>query len=419
MRISLSIRLPRKRKATRSFSTALPLEIQHLVLDDIACAGDVQELCRLCTICRAWADHAQTLIFQDVWVTETDVQRLLSLFKAKPRLGRCVTTLRVVGDEIRSYTSYTPTRATENTTTVLEQLVQHLPDLMQNVRTLHFVTPGNNGAPVHNPSSCVSTLSRITRLRICCRRDTTANYVLRFIALFPGLQSLEFSGYPGRLTGTTPFLPPALINLNRLVLPAAFCSGPIMRWLSNGWLSVIDLTIESWCQERGPVHSLLISTAGTLHYLRLQVGSIAPPAFPRITLPLFLPSCCSLRNLDVSLRFSLSTENRKYMELGLLSVLRQLSAPHLFRVYVETHFTRSLQPEGVAAELPWDEVDATLQAFDGLRLAVFDFYAMFDLYGGDRDALCRDVRRKMPLSDSRGILIINCAGAPRQENRSC
>ncbi|KAJ7729843.1 hypothetical protein DFH07DRAFT_1066110 [Mycena maculata] len=417
MQVSLSLMLPRirgiRRRNGSSFPTALPLELQLLVLDEIS--DNNPELQRLCRVCRAWGAYAQTLIFREVWVTEATVLRLVLLFETRPQLGNCTTTLRIVEER-----DLGPS-AQESTAPVLSRLARRVPDLMPNLRTLHFIHRKSIAPPL--PPFCAHALSGITNLRLSIGGSTTPATLPGFIAHFSRLEGLEFPGSVCIANTSIAGWPLPPRSLKRLDLGAHFSvappghpfSGPITEWLSTGVAGVTDLSVASWYREWDPTPTLLTNVNGSLRRLRLQERSVPPYAPLGIALPLSVPPFPILQHFEMNL--DLSTRSAKYMELGLLAVLHQLSSPHLSTIYLETYVRQGL------LDLPWDDVDMALQAFGSLREVVFDLWGMFDISGGEGPQpwfypsyreLCRHMRRKMRLSDSRGILTFRCAGgSPR------
>ncbi|KAJ7473175.1 hypothetical protein B0H11DRAFT_2282681 [Mycena galericulata] len=412
MYICRSLRVPRRRRTdARSFSTALPLELQLLVLDHLS--DDSIELERLCTVCRAWGAHAQSLIFREVWVTRSTIRPLLFLFQCNPNLGRYPTTLIIAEAQISSSTTVEFSWSTvERPVPVLAQLALHLPDLIPNVRTLHFVN-GNSRVP-DLPPSCAHGLSQITQLRLGSEYRTSAN--LPLIALFLALESLEL---PSRsdlyLPETSSTLPAFPTHLEQLTLGGSEYSETMLAWLSSGACPVADLTLWSWSHDHQFLYSFLTDISGGLCSLKLRETWAPPLDAHGIPVPLFLPPCPSLRSLEISLNFS--TADRDYMELGLLSVLYQLSSPHLSTIRLIAYVGGAHWKK----DLPWERVDAALAAFGGFSQLVSDFYGLFDPAGRKTGLfgrypyptyadLCSDMRRRTPRAEARGILRFVCPG---------
>ncbi|KAJ7500626.1 hypothetical protein B0H11DRAFT_1995966 [Mycena galericulata] len=402
MRASLTSvprRIRLKKRAATPKALSLPLELQWLVLEQLA--DDVLQMRLICLVCSAWCTYAQPFIFREVSVTETTVLRLLALFHARPQLGICTTALRVVESDFHS----------PDVQPVLEQLLESMPASMPNVRTLHLLY-WKFGTISDTLRSAASVVARITRLRLSLGQthsvSTTADDILRFIALFPGLEVLEFIGYiigfAGELAAS--YLPPR--HLKRLALGQYFNSGPILAWLASSTIPVDDLHVGSWC---GPVDSLLDKIRGTLHTLTLEEAPGRP-----IVYEISLGVCYSLQYLEIGLRFSTMTPGG--MEQGLLSLLSELSAPSLSTIYLDTYVVKG------HLDLPWGDVDAILEEFPNLREVVFDLYGNLDVSGGNAckytgstneylptyAVLCHGMREKMVRSDARSILRFKCAG---------
>ncbi|KAJ7142384.1 hypothetical protein C8R44DRAFT_760575 [Mycena epipterygia] len=372
-------------------SVYLPVELQFLVLDEIS--DENLELRKLSLICRAWAAHSQRIIFQDVWVSYTTVRRLLALFHTSPHLGAYVHTLRVV--EGATFLS-----DAQIAVPVLERLVERLADMMPNVRTLDLLYR-KFGPDVTRVECSADALIRITHLRIRSGIFTTADNMLRFIALFPRLDALEILGHYTIIARPSTAPPPPPRHLRYLALGRVFCSGIVIAWLASGTVRVDDLRISSWGHDNTPLDSFLIKIGGGLQRLHLQeVRSLERS--------MSIPSCPSLRHLEIDLRFS--TADRRSMEAGLLPVLHQLASPHLTTMYFDTYVVPGY------LDLPWDAVDAALAGFGALREVVFELYGQFDMSGGLKFGhptyaeLCEGMKRQMALADARGILKFKCAG---------
>lgn len=240
-------------------SVYLPVELQFLILDEFA--DDNLELRRLSIICRAWAAHSQSIIFQGVWVSYTTAQRLLALFQNSPHLGAYVHTLRVV----------------ERSVPILEQLVERFTDVMPNVRTLDLLYRKLGPDVDFTHFECFAdALTHITHLRV-----RTADNMLHFIGLFPRLQALEILGNYAMIAKPSTPPPPPPRHLRYLALGHIFGSGIVIAWLASGTVRVDALRISSWGYDSVPLKSLLIKIGGSLQRLHLRelryIGT--PPSF--------------------------------------------------------------------------------------------------------------------------------------------
>ncbi|KAJ7160013.1 hypothetical protein C8R43DRAFT_349468 [Mycena crocata] len=380
----------------------IPLEIQYLILD---LADDNLELRNLCTVCRLWRNHAQRLIFREIWVTSYNVRSLLALFRTRPDLGRCVTTLRVV----ESFHS-------EDTSPVLEQLARPLPDLMPNVHTLDLL--GRKFGPdltrLGTTAACVG-ITRITHLRLRSGIFTTADNMLGFIALFSRLEGLEILGHYTVVSAPAGHAPPAPRHLKYLALGRTFCSEIVLAWLGGSAVVVDELRVSGWSYRHDPFHSSLVKIGAGVTRLHLVEELQFWPSGPGAGSASF-PRCPALRSLVMHLR--LSTAEPSAMRAGLLSLLLRLSSPHLSTIHFEVYVTAE------CLRLPWDELDAALSTFGDLREVMFDLYGWLGYAGGKvvyaeaegqgtsatYEQLCEGMKRKMVQSGARGILKFKCAG---------
>ncbi|KAJ6613663.1 hypothetical protein B0H10DRAFT_207756 [Mycena sp. CBHHK59/15] len=192
--------------------------------------GDTLELRRLSSVSRAWATHAKDVIFRDVWVRYDTVDRLLALLRTKPKLGRNIRTLRVV-------------ERGRLPSAVLERLVPLLIDLMPNLRTLDVLYRHFGGVASLQPAR---NLLSIIGLRLRSGSYQSGEDVLRFIALFPRLESLEMSGswdgpYAGCHAVGTLLMP--RIHLKYLLLSEHHYAAPIASWIARDEVTVDRLDV--------------------------------------------------------------------------------------------------------------------------------------------------------------------------------
>ncbi|KAJ6566799.1 hypothetical protein B0H19DRAFT_1374215 [Mycena capillaripes] len=393
----MHIRVPRSRRREALGQTSpmrIHLELQFLVLDQFS--DDDIELRRLCSICQAWGTYAQGLIFREVWVKSATVQRLLLLFQRRPHLGTCVRTLRVVDASTERWLM-----------TVLELLVEHLPDMMPNAHTLDII--GRNfGTDISHLESSAHKLAYITHLRL--RGDgrlINAYKMLRFMSLFPRLEGLEILGHSPISEDAVILSPIPPRHLRYLCLGMIVCSRTLVESLASCLVGVDNLRISAWGHDDDHWVPFLRQIGDGLRHLRLEEIR-SRSSSDKIT----IPSLPKLQSLEIDLRFSIV--NRRSMDIGLLAVLNQLSGVHLSTMYFETFvMTEHL-------DLQWDEVDVVLKGFISLREVIFDLYGYLNVAGGREcgggtealtySELCDGMKRKMPYSNARGILKFKCAG---------
>ncbi|KAJ7111653.1 hypothetical protein C8R43DRAFT_1139049 [Mycena crocata] len=386
----------------------LPLELQFLILDELE--DEVLELRELCFVCRAWGTHTQRLLFRTVWVTPANVERLFAVIQAKPKLGHYVRKLQAV---CKRYFSMGPEEL------VLEELIQRLPELMPDVRTLDLL--GWKGEP---SIQSVGNLAGITHLRIRPVTFRNAYNMFRFIALFPRIDSLDvfwqdINPDSHSVHAPTPPAPRRLKYLGLSNNPAS-ASGVVVAWLSqSGTIAVEELRLTEYDSIHGGMDELLRKIGDSLQHLHLLE---VPHWFPTDSVRRgSLPPFASLQTLKMSL--CASTTDSINMRARLLAVLHDLSSPHLCSMHFDTYV---LSARG-HVELPWNEVDDALSAFTGLREVIFDMYGQFDYSGapgsghagtagvgrerplGYRE-LCDELRGKMVRSSARGILQFRLAG---------
>ncbi|KAJ7182375.1 hypothetical protein C8R43DRAFT_967023 [Mycena crocata] len=389
----------------------LPLEIQFLILDELG--DDVLELRDLSFVCCAWGAHAKRMIFRTIWVTPANVEQLFAVIDSKPEIGRYVRTLRAIAGRHNF----------QETPLLLEKLVQNLPNLMPNVRTLDLLEWRSE--PV---IQSVANVAGITHLRIRPGTFKNADNMVRFIALFPRLDALDvFWQAINSDSRTISPQPPAPRRLKYLGLSnnPASSSGVIVAWLwQSGTVTVDELRLTEYgCNHTGMVH-FLRKIGDRVQHLEL-VEDLPHWSTEPVLRGFRLPPCPSLQTLTMSLHAS--TADSSSLRAGLLTVLHALSsgAPPLH--LRSMHFDTYVMTARGHVDLPWDEVDAALSVFPGLRSVVFDLYGRFDYSGAlgtdyydvpgvgrarvlGYHEICEEMRGKMPRCCARGILQFRLAG---------
>ncbi|KAJ7764360.1 hypothetical protein B0H16DRAFT_444107 [Mycena metata] len=391
----------------------VPLELQFLILDQLS-DDDLEllvELRKLCTTCKAWANHIQKLVqkimFRHIWVTSASRPRLVRRFLYKPQLGKYVQVVTVVGS---------------NSFGSIELLFMWLSDVMPNLQTLDLLRCAfeDDIFPLQQ-----SVLPKVTYLRLRSSEFTSADTLLQLILLFPQLEGLDLSGnytFPGRaLTPPTSWLrPPGRL---RYLACDATRHAFLLRWLALGPVIVDELFITTWWGDNHTkLKDVLLKIGDHLKCLRLT--ETEPSMLDSPSLRLFstvIPPFPLLQSLEVDLHL-LKTTNFGWfnvtqasleLERGLLLLLKQLLSPALSTIYLGTLVTP------VHLDIPWAKLDSALLRFSALEQVIFDLHGFFDPNGGTRCQnveapsyadLCCGMRRAMPLSDGRGILKFRCAG---------
>ncbi|KAJ7764337.1 hypothetical protein B0H16DRAFT_1718272 [Mycena metata] len=389
-----------RRKSAAKGAITVPLELQFLILDQLT--DDDLELRKLCTVCKAWANHVQEIMFRHIWVTSATRPRLVRRFLHKPQLGKYVQVVTVVGS-----TSFGST----------EQLFMWLSDVMPNLQTLDLLRCAfeDDIFPLQQ-----SVLPKVTYLRLRSSEFRSADTLLQLILLFPRLEGLDLSGHytaPGRALAPPTSSLRAPGRLRYLTCDAtrhAF----LLRWLALGSVIVDELFIPTgWGDNHDELKDVLLKLGDGLKCLRLT--GVEPRNWPSDSL-LAIPPFPLLQSLEVDLHLLSSlafgwdaTQAAFKLEDGLLLLLKQLLSPALSTIYLDTLVTPA------HLDIPWAKLDSALARFSALEEVIFDLYGFFDLNGGTRCRnmelpsyadLCCGMRKAMPLSEARGILKFRCAG---------
>ncbi|KAJ7208303.1 hypothetical protein GGX14DRAFT_454341 [Mycena pura] len=355
----------RRRDALGSFSTALPLEIHFAIIDQFE--GHTVQLRELCRICRAWAAHAQALLFRHICVRYNDIERFLAVLDTEHNLGRHVMSLKI-SEKCRPLDPhpYIPR--------LLEELDHAFSKQLPSVRTLDIsykVFGGSMDGATPHPSPGWAAISCLN-LRFC--RFATTDTMLAFIAAFPRLESLDVfqcstkDGPP--VFGWTPLLtgvrsPGSVVmppwHLKYLAL-GQFPQNPLIDWMVSepAALAVDHLRILSLGPDASAFNALLTKIGGGLRHLEL-------PGMHRWAdghqVPLSIRACTALTALSFS--------ERSAYDLGraILSVLAQVTSASLTTVSFHVPLSAGY------LDVPWEQVAARLaadaDAFARLERVVF------------------------------------------------
>ncbi|KAJ7278841.1 hypothetical protein C8J57DRAFT_1304714 [Mycena rebaudengoi] len=329
---------PEPRHEQQSGPFHLPLELHFLILDHL----DVDRR-PFCCVCRAWAAHLQFFIFKDVFVTPQIFSRLAALFDTHPHLGSYIITLRVAHGNVD----------------FLKKIVTFLP-AMPNLRQLDTISWTFGGL---DPSQLefVAPLAAITHLRMCTTTFSMAQTALRFVSLFPHLNSLDIIG----------------------------------RWIRWPDVTVDNMLLLGWFHDTATLDDLFSKIGGGLKDLRIETRMDHRPLGPVVP----IRHCTALRRLRIAPPGFASPVS---IIVLLLSKVTSSSLTHL---YVDTF----VGPKHL--ELSWHEVDQALATLGSLQEVVFDLYGMFDASGGaEYLELVAGMRAQMVQADARGFLHFKCGG---------
>ncbi|KAJ6453793.1 hypothetical protein C8R45DRAFT_1112343 [Mycena sanguinolenta] len=366
-----------------------PMEIEFLVIDHFE--GDTIQLRDLCLVSRAWASHAQSLLFRTVYVRYRNFKSFLAVLETRSDLGRYIVTLNIVEG--------TRWVQTEHQSSVLDAIGPVLADKMCNLRTLDLSYKYFDRWSVQ----AAAGWSSISRLQVRFCRFATANSMLSFFAAFPRLESLDVFQC---LAGDNP----AAQLRNEVPVPAwhlrylafgEFPQNTLTDWLATdpGELTVDYFRILSLGPDASSFNALLKKVGGGLRHLEL-------PSMYRVRLlgqevPLSIRDCTALTKLSFSERGALDPGR------GIISLLSQVCSPNLttvsFEIYLKTGHL----------DMPWEEVDdvLTTDAFGKLEKVIFNMWGGPFEYRGissfDETVLLMEDR--LVLLAARGLLGFNAA----------
>lgn len=151
----------------------LPVELEFLIIDHFE--GDTLQLREFCHVNRAWASHAQSLLFRAIYVRDKNFQRFLTVLQTRTNLGRHITTLNIT-EGSRGHSGF-----------VLHVIKPILAERMPNVHTLD-ISYGYFGRMSVEPVGGWTSISRL-QLRFC--QFATTDALVAFVASFARLESLD------------------------------------------------------------------------------------------------------------------------------------------------------------------------------------------------------------------------------------
>ncbi|KAJ6549621.1 hypothetical protein DFH09DRAFT_615894 [Mycena vulgaris] len=171
------------RRRLEDFSVSLPLELELRIIDEFDC--ETMKLRELCHVCRAWAAHAQSLLFRDVHVRYKNLAPFLALLKTD-RIRQYIGAVNVIEEADRW--------GAEGQAGVLDTIG---PILGRRVPNLHTLYISYRHFAAVQPAVQWGAISRL-HLRFC--RFATTNMIVAFVAAFPRLRDLPVL-YPGQRRG--------------------------------------------------------------------------------------------------------------------------------------------------------------------------------------------------------------------------
>ncbi|KAJ6549608.1 hypothetical protein DFH09DRAFT_1366804 [Mycena vulgaris] len=372
-------RRPLHRRRLEDFSVSLPLELELLIIDEFDC--ETMKLRELCHVCRAWAAHAQSLLFRDVHLRYKNLAPFLGLIKAS-RLGQHISALNV--DEETAWWG------AEGQACVLDTIAPLLAHRMPNLHTLdisyhHFAAV--------QPVVQWGAVSRL-HLRFC--RFATTNTMVAFVAAFPRLEDLEIfqcstldgAGAKRGMARSKIAMPPW--HLRYLAL-GEYPQNALIDWMvaESVDLTVDHLRILSLGPDASRFNALLAKIGGSLRHLEVPGMHRRRVSGPEV--PLSICVCTVLTTLSFSERSAYD------LGRGIISVLTQVVAPRLTTVEFQIHITTDF-------DIAWGDVEAALAARAFARLEA----VVFTMWGGDARTSYDDaallLREQLFVLAARGIL---------------
>ncbi|KAJ7031684.1 hypothetical protein C8F04DRAFT_1109426 [Mycena alexandri] len=338
----------------------IPLEIQFLILDQLYTGrrpSRIANLTPLALTCLAWAGHIQSLLFCDITLNYSNTGAFLSLLRgnALPFARECSSwriSLRPLGSHRRWATV------------------------------------------------------RVLSLRFCILY--TAENLWAFIDLFPGLESLECSGWLYNLDDTSAAASDVArttptLHLKRLVLESSNKHSPqfISRQLAARDIVVdsLPVTLAAEADRDASPCNVLLSRIGPMLQV-LTVTKLPKEVGPII--PLDISNCTALRHLTLHLRCN--TANPMHMNTPLTSFIYQISTAPLTTLTLEI-ILAALSP----LELQWQDVDAILTAYafrglENVTVRVKSAAKSSSTFG----ELTRHLQNRMAGLQQRGLLLVEC-----------
>ncbi|KAK7012983.1 hypothetical protein R3P38DRAFT_3007860 [Favolaschia claudopus] len=398
-RLLRSLRQTQSKPRQLSFSVCLPTEIQFSIIDHFE--GDILRLRRLCLICRAWASHAQLLLFREISLRHDNYKRFLALLSTRDHLGRSVLCLHVSGWRLWN----------EPKLRILDSisLSTSLPSLHALDLSHIILAPGDVAV-----ESGVQW-SFISKLQIRFSKFTTNETMIAFIALFPRLESLEvlqcrienlaLNARPGALQQH--IVPPDW-HLQHLAL-GEFPHTPLVDWLVQepAELRVDHLRILSVGTDASALNELLRKIGGQLRHLEL----------PELTsrgrgqqVALSIKPCVVLSTLTFSER---SSYDRGH---GIIHTLLDIASPSLLRnvsfdIHIDAGYRDTLW-EAIENVLIADGAFSALVTVEFRMSGIADGRASFNklLTAGEHAVFL--MKERLPILEATGLLRFDFESAP-------
>ncbi|KAK6980964.1 hypothetical protein R3P38DRAFT_465025 [Favolaschia claudopus] len=393
-----SLRRNQRKPHQLSFSVCLPTEIQFSIIDHFE--GDILRLRRLCLICRAWASHAQLLLFRAVSLRHDNYERFLALLSTRDHLGRSVLCLHVSGWRLWN----------EPKLCILDSISLATSTSLPSLHALDLSHV--NLAPGDVAIESGIQWSFISKLQIRFSKFTTNETMLTFIALFPRLENLEVTQC--RIEVLASNARPGALQ-QRIVLPdwhlkhlalGEFPHTPLVDWMSQepAELRVDRLRILSVGTDASALNALLRKIGGQLKHLEL----------PELTsrgrgqqVALSIKPCVVLSTLTFSER---SSYDRGH---GIIHTLLDIASPSLLRtVSFDIHLDAGYR------DTLWEAIENVVIAFSALKAVEFLMSGIADgrssfnklLTAGEHAVFL--MKERLPILEARGLLRFHFESAP-------
>jgi hypothetical protein len=373
----------------------------------------------LCGICRAWAAHAQSLLFREVSVKRLH-QHFLVLLRSNPNIGRYIHVLNVT-DCTTPQDGYIGG--------LLDSMDASLAQTMPNLYTLTI-----SHRMVNRPNPALSW-GGISRLQLAFCAFATTDTMLAFITSFPRLDSLDMfqcstldvasaSRTSKRCSAVE--MPPW--HFKYLAL-GEFPQNGLLDWLiaEPAELTVDHLRILSLAPDASAFNALLAKTGPSIQHLEVpgmhrwghaagECDWLSKRLLPGLNspagVPLSIRACTSLTALSFSERSSYD------LGRGFVAVLSQVASAHLSTISFHIHLSSRYY------DIPWEGVEniLTTDIFGSLRAVVFNVWGAVDVGAyGDAIVLMQD---RLPTVSALGLLRFSpaeeirksCISLPRDEN---
>ncbi|KAJ7117200.1 hypothetical protein C8R43DRAFT_1137720 [Mycena crocata] len=406
LRYFLSRRRARAERAQRS-SVSLPLEIELLIIDEFG--GDVAKLRELCRVCRAWASHAQSLLFREVHVRYKNIGRFLNLLNAGNDVGRYIACLSIIEG------SYWQRHDDEFN--LLDPLALVIAHKLPNVRTLDI-------SYRYFGMQTATKWDSISRLQVRFCRFPTTDSMVAFIASFPRLDSLDIFQCYTQDVGSKPVKPSIAIPMPawhfKYLALGEFPQSALIDWMvaDPGELAIDKFRILSLGPDASSFNALLAKVGAGLLHLELPglhrwisgPGASVPRPFMCHIQALFRVAEVALSITPCTELTTLSFSERSAYDLGqgIISVLTQVTSPFLRTVSFQIHLNTGY------LDIPWEEIEGVLT---GWRFADCLESVVFKMWGGPfeyavltpyEEALLL-MEERLAVLEARGLLRFNYA----------